>query len=61
MTFSEMKIGQTGSLQKTFSEADVTAFAGVSLDVNPVHMSEGYAKNTIFGKRIVHGILTTLP
>ena len=54
-----MKIGQTGSLQKTFSEADVTAFAGVSLDVNPVHMSEGYAKNTIFGKRIVHGILTT--
>lgn len=58
MTFSELKIGQTAFVQKTFSEADVTAFAGVSLDVNPVHMSDGYAKNSLFGKRVVHGILT---
>ncbi len=59
MTFSELKIGQTASVQKTFSAADVTMFAGVSLDVNPVHMSDAYAKNTLFGKRIVHGILTS--
>lgn len=59
MTFNDLKIGQTASIQKTFSEADVTAFAGVSMDVNPIHMSEGYAKNTIFGRRIVHGILTS--
>ena len=58
MTFSELKIGQKASAQKTFTAADVTAFAGVSLDVNPIHMSDGYAKNTIFGKRIVHGMLT---
>lgn len=58
MTFSELKIGQKASLQKTFSEADVAMFAGVSLDVNPVHMSESYAKQTIFGKRIIHGMLT---
>ena len=59
MTFNDLKIGQTASIQKTFSEADVTAFAGVSMDVNPIHMSEGYAKNTRFGRRIVHGILTS--
>lgn len=59
MTFQDLKIGQTASVQKTFSEADVTAFAGVSLDVNPIHMSEGYAKNSIFGKRVVHGMLTS--
>lgn len=59
MTFSELKIGQKASVQKTFTAADVTAFAGISLDVNPIHMSDGYAKNTIFGKRIVHGILTS--
>lgn len=59
MTFSELKIGQKASVQKTFTAADVTAFAGVSLDVNPIHVSDGYAKNTIFGKRIVHGILTS--
>lgn len=58
MTFNDLKIGQTASVQKTFSEADVTAFAGVSLDVNPVHMSDGYAKNSLFGKRVVHGMLT---
>ena len=59
MTFSELKIGQKASVQKTFTAADVTAFAGISLDVNPIHLSEGYAKNTIFGTRIVHGILTS--
>lgn len=58
MTFQELKIGQTASVQKTFSVADVTAFAGVSLDVNPIHMSDGYARDSIFGKRIVHGMLT---
>lgn len=59
MTFNELYIGQKASIQKTFSAADVTAFAGISLDVNPVHMSDGYAKNSLFGKRVVHGILTS--
>lgn len=58
MTFHDLKIGQTASIQKTFGAADITAFAGISMDVNPIHMSEGYAKNTLFGKRIVHGMLT---
>lgn len=58
MTFTDLKVGQKASVQKTFTAADVTAFAGISLDVNPIHMSDGYAKNTIFGKRIVHGVLT---
>ena len=59
MTFNELKIGQKASVQKTFTAADVTAFAGISLDVNPIHMSDKYAESTIFGKRIVHGILTS--
>ncbi len=59
MTFNELKIGQKASVQKTFTAADVTAFAGISLDVNPIHMSDKYAEGTIFGKRIVHGILTS--
>ena len=59
MTFNALKIGQKASVQKTFTAADVTAFAGISLDVNPIHMSDKYAEGTIFGKRIVHGILTS--
>lgn len=58
MTYNDLQIGQKASIQKTFTAADVTAFAGISLDVNPIHVSDGYAKGTIFGKRIVHGILT---
>lgn len=58
MTFSALAVGQKASVRKTFTAADVTAFAGISLDVNPIHMSEGYAKDTVFKKRIVHGILT---
>lgn len=59
MTFNDLQIGQKASVQKTFTVADVTAFAGISLDVNPIHMSDKYAEGTIFGKRIVHGILTS--
>lgn len=31
MTFNELQIGQKASVQKTFTAADVTAFAGISL------------------------------
>ena len=37
----------------------MTAFAGISLDVNPIHMSDEYAKGSVFGRRVVHGILTS--
>ncbi|MBR2967826.1 MAG: MaoC family dehydratase [Clostridia bacterium] len=59
MKFEDLMVGQKASIQKTFTAADVTAFAGLSLDINPLHVSDEYAKNSIFGKRIVHGILTS--
>ena len=46
------------SLQKTFTDADVKLFAGISTDVNPLHISDEFAKNSIFGKRVVHGMLS---
>lgn len=58
MTFEEIKIGQKASICKRFTDADVAAFAKISLDVNPIHTDEAYAKTTVFGGRIVHGILT---
>lgn len=42
---------------KTVTENDVTLFAEVSGDFNPVHMSEEYAKKTFFGGRIAHGMI----
>jgi 3-hydroxybutyryl-CoA dehydratase len=38
-------------------EEDVINFAKVSQDYNPIHLDDDYAKNTIFKKRIVHGML----
>ena len=58
MKFEDLYVGQKAELQKTYTAADVTLFAGISCDVNPLHISDEYAKNTMFGKRIVHGILT---
>ena len=58
MTFIDLTLGQKASVQKTFSAADVTMFAGISADVNPIHLSDKYAEDSIFGKRIVHGLLT---
>ncbi len=49
--------GQTASLTRTVSEADVEAFAWVTGDANPVHLDEEHAARTRFGRRIAHGML----
>jgi 3-hydroxybutyryl-CoA dehydratase len=54
----DLSEGQSASLTRTISEADVIKFAEVSGDTNPVHLNEDYAKTTMFGGRIAHGILT---
>lgn len=52
-------IGQTVSITKAFSEADVLQFAELSGDFNPIHINPEYAKTTVFGQRIVHGMLVS--
>jgi len=39
------------------TEKIVEDFAKVSNDFNPIHLDESYAKNSIFEKRIAHGML----
>jgi 3-hydroxybutyryl-CoA dehydratase len=51
--------GMSAVFAKTFTDADVLAFAGASGDVNPLHVNEEFAARTRFGTRIVHGMLTT--
>ncbi|MEC2053907.1 MaoC family dehydratase N-terminal domain-containing protein [Peribacillus psychrosaccharolyticus] len=42
---------------RTVTESDVSVFAGLSGDYNPLHTDEEFAKETIFGTRIAHGLL----
>jgi 3-hydroxybutyryl-CoA dehydratase len=56
--FEDLQVGMRATLVHTVTEADITAFAGVSGDINPVHLDETYAARTRFGGRIAHGILT---
>ena len=59
MAFSDFKVGMTASTSKTITETDVILFAGISTDINPVHLDEEAAKNGIFKKRVAHGILVS--
>ncbi|MDK9724059.1 MAG: MaoC family dehydratase [Sterolibacteriaceae bacterium MAG5] len=54
----DLKPGMTASFAKTVTEADILMYAGVSCDINAVHLNEEYAKTTMFGGRIAHGMLT---
>ena len=58
MTLQMLKAGDSASLAKTISETDVYLFAGITGDFNPAHINEAAARETRFGGRIVHGILS---
>ena len=57
MNIHDFKIGQKASISKTITSEDVVLFSEISEDRNPIHLDEDYAKKSIFGKRVVHGIL----
>jgi 3-hydroxybutyryl-CoA dehydratase len=54
---STFHIGQKASFTKQIFEQDVVDFARVTGDENPIHLDEQVAKNSIFGRRVVHGAL----
>jgi 3-hydroxybutyryl-CoA dehydratase len=54
----ELEVGQTAALKRTVAEGDLTAFAAVTGDDNPLHLDEAYAAATPFKGRIAHGMLS---
>jgi acyl dehydratase len=54
-----MREGDTASVTKTVSEADISMYAAVSLDTNPAHFDDDFAAAGPFGRRIAHGMLTS--
>jgi 3-hydroxybutyryl-CoA dehydratase len=56
--FEDLHVGQTATLSKTITDADIRMYAEVSLDNNPVHLDEEAGRQSRFGGRIAHGMLS---
>ena len=54
----DLEIGMSRMLQRKIMQKDILIFSKISGDENPVHLDEEYAQQTIFGRRIAHGMLT---
>jgi 3-hydroxybutyryl-CoA dehydratase len=54
-SFEQLEVGMSASFAKTLTETDVYLYAGVSGDFNPIHVDREFARETQFGRRLVHG------
>lgn len=54
----DLMVGLSAQFTKTLSERDVFLFASASGDQNPIHLDDEYARQTRFGGRIAHGMLS---
>ncbi len=52
-----LKPGDTASRTSAISDDMIRAFAELTGDTNPVHLDDGYAAGTQFGRRIAHGMI----
>ncbi len=52
-----IKVGDSATLTRTFTEVDVLAFADLVDDHNRIHLDAEYAAETPFKQRIMHGML----
>lgn len=55
---AELAVGDVATFSKTISESDVYGFAGITGDMNPVHIDAQAAAASPFGARVAHGMLT---
>ncbi|NMC12573.1 MAG: dehydratase [Chloroflexi bacterium] len=56
--FEEFSTGQKIiSSGRTITESDISVFAGLSGDFNQIHTDEEFSKNSLFGRRVAHGLL----
>ncbi len=54
---SNFKVGSKGTVTRKITDDVVREFALLSGDTQPLHLDDGYAAQTRFGKRIAHGAL----
>ncbi|MCC8025075.1 MAG: MaoC family dehydratase [Clostridium sp.] len=57
MDNKKLEVGQMCTIEKRVTDEDVRKFAEVTGDSNPLHLDDTFAKETIFGERIAHGMI----
>ena len=55
--FESLKVGDRVSASKTITEADGALYIAATGDFGPIHVDEGYASTTRFGRRLAPGIM----
>ncbi|RYD96942.1 MAG: MaoC family dehydratase [Sphingobacteriales bacterium] len=51
------KVGDQFKQEFSYTQEEVDMYAKVSGDTNPLHIDEAAGKNSMFGRRIIHGFL----
>lgn len=57
--FQDINVGEKATFSKTLTEADMFAFSGITGDFNPIHVDAEFSKNSIFKRRVIHGMMTS--
>tara|TARA_B100002003_G_C13950687_1_gene460960 strand:- start:120 stop:605 length:486 start_codon:yes stop_codon:yes gene_type:complete len=58
ITYNELEVGASKSRTIVITEADIQQSATLFRDANPVHLNDKFAKASIFGARIAHGMMS---
>jgi 3-hydroxybutyryl-CoA dehydratase len=53
----KIKIGQTAQMSKQITQTDLTLYAAITGDFNPLHFDPVYSAHTPFKERIAHGMI----
>ena len=56
-TIAELHVGDTACRVRTVTQEDILSFARVTGDLNPIHLDEQAAAESVFGRRVAHGML----
>lgn len=54
---TQFKVGDEVKVRRTVTVEDVTTFAQLTGDTNPIHLDEHFAKKTELGQLVVHGVI----
>ena len=57
MSDFHLSVGEQVTFSKTVGESDIYLFAGITGDLNGLHVNEQFMSGTAYGQRIAHGAL----